>query len=126
MIDVEYNKRDIMKIENEWNRNNLPKSITPSGFFGNSKNNIVELQEFISKDEQEKLLNFAKNNKIWDETVSHYDDDGLVLYDHNVWKDRVCTYNSLIKSDPLILDLIYSLMRLLFNRKTILYLRYTL
>ena len=87
-----------------------PKSITPSGFFGNSIENIVELENFMTKKEQIQLIEFSLNNKIWDVTETHIDKDGLVLYDHNIWKDRVCTYNSLIKSDPKILDLIYLLM----------------
>jgi len=33
-----------------------------------------------------------------------------VLYDANIWKDRVCTYNSLMESDPTILELINSMI----------------
>jgi predicted 2-oxoglutarate/Fe(II)-dependent dioxygenase YbiX len=33
-----------------------------------------------------------------------------VLYDANIWKDRVCTYNSLMQSDPTILELINSMI----------------
>jgi 2OG-Fe(II) oxygenase superfamily len=87
-------------------RANAPKSITPSNFFGNSENNIVELENFISEEEQLKLINFSKNNKIWDVTVDQIDEDGLILYQANVWKDRVCTVNSLRASDPSILKLI--------------------
>jgi hypothetical protein len=38
-------------------------SITPSGFFGKGVNNIVELENFMTKEEQEILYDFAKNNK---------------------------------------------------------------
>lgn len=89
---------------------NIPKSITPSGFFGNSSDNIVEIENFLSEEERKKLVNFALNNKIWDTTEDEIDDDGLVLYQANIWKDRVCTYSSLIKSDPKILDLIYDMI----------------
>ena len=34
-------------------------SITPSGYFGNSKDNIVELENIITEEECEFLLNFA-------------------------------------------------------------------
>ena len=88
---------------NSWNQEDLPKSITPSGFFGNASSNIVELENFITESEQKILIDFALNNKIWDETETHVDQDGLVLYDANVWEDRVCTYNSLMASDPTIL-----------------------
>jgi hypothetical protein len=98
-----------MEIANDW-RNNRPKSITPSGFFGNSSSNIVELENFLTQEERERLINFALNNKVWDITKTQVDEDGLVLYDANIWEDRVCTYNSLIKSDPSILELINSMI----------------
>lgn len=88
-----------------------PISITPSGFFGTGPENIVELENFLTKDEIEILTNFALTNKIWDKTESHYDEDGLVLYDADVWAERVCTYNSLVKSDPTILDLINDMIK---------------
>ena len=98
-----------MKPSNNWNGNE-PKSITPSGFFGNSSSNIVEIKDFLSVEERERLMTFALNNKVWDITETHRDEDGLVLYDHKVWEDRVCTYNSLMASDPSILELIYSMI----------------
>lgn len=94
-----------MRVENDFSHG-VPKSITPSGFFGNSTKNIVELKNFLSLEERERLVNFALNNKVWDYTETHVDEDGLVLYDANIWKDRVCTYNSLMASDPSILSLI--------------------
>jgi len=83
-----------------------PISITPSGFFGNSINNIVEIENFITIEERERLTNFGLNNTIWDFTETHVDKDGLVLYDANVWSERVATYYSLLKSDESILVLI--------------------
>jgi len=99
-----------MELANSWNKEDVPKSITPSGFFGDSINNIIELKEFITEEEQARLMKFSLNNKIWDVTETHVDKDGLVLYDASIWADRVCTYNSLMASDPNILDLIYSLI----------------
>ena len=98
-----------MKPNNRWS-NEPPKSITPSGFFGNSPDNIVEIKDFLTLEERKRLMDFALNNKIWDITETHRDEDGLVLYDHTVWEDRVCTYNSLMASDPTVLDLIYSMI----------------
>ena len=40
------------------------KSITPSGFFGNSVDQIVELENFMTDEEHDYLLNFAKNNNL--------------------------------------------------------------
>ena len=85
-------------------------SITPSGFFGTSSENIVEIKNFITKEEQKKLIEFSLNNTIWDKTIDHVDEDGLVLYQASIWDNRVCTYNSLMKSDPSILKLIYSMI----------------
>jgi hypothetical protein len=99
-----------MKLANQWTEDQKPKSITPSGFFGNSTDNIVEIREFLTIEERKRLMDFALNNKIWDITETHRDADGLVLYDHKVWEDRVCTYNSLMASDPSILELIYSMI----------------
>ncbi len=99
-----------MKLANQWTEDQKPKSITPSGFFGNSTDNIVEIRDFLTIEERKRLMDFALNNKIWDITETHRDPDGLVLYDHRVWENRVCTYNSLMASDPTILDLIYSMI----------------
>jgi hypothetical protein len=100
-----------MEITNKDHLINAPVSITPSGFFGSSKDNIVELENFLTPEERKTLTDFAMNNKIWDITETHVDEDGLVLYDANVWADRVATYFSLMKSDPSILDLIQDMIR---------------
>jgi hypothetical protein len=103
-----------VKMQITTNKNHLigaPVSITPSGFFGNSIDNIVEIENFITMEERERLTNFALNNKIWDFTETHVDEDGLVLYDANIWEDRVATYFSLLKSDESILELIDDMIR---------------
>lgn len=100
-----------MQVANSKHKFNVPQSITPSGFFGDSVNNIVEIENFLTEDEKKRLMDFALNNKIWDVTETHIDEDGLVLYDADVWKDRVCTYNSLMASDPSIMDLINDMIR---------------
>lgn len=86
-------------------------SITPSGYFGNDSSNIVELENIITEDECEFLLEFAKNNNIWDITRSAKNENGNVIYDHNVWADRVATKPSLDQCDPKVtetLNTIYS------------------
>jgi hypothetical protein len=100
-----------MEITNKDHLANAPVSATPSGFFGNSIDNIVELENFLTPEERKRLSDFAMNNKVWDVTESHTDEDGLVLYDANIWTDRVATYFSLMKSDPSILDLIQDMIR---------------
>ena len=84
-----------MDIESTQNFLNMPGSITPSGFFGTGKENIFEVPEIVSKKEQDLLLNFIKNNKDWDNYKDSIDKDGLVLYQNDPWRDRVCTSNTL-------------------------------
>jgi hypothetical protein len=100
-----------MQITNRNHLSDAPKSITPSGFYGNSIENIVEIENFLTIEERKRLTDFAMNNKVWDVTESHTDEDGLVLYDANIWEDRVATYYSLIKSDPSILDLVNDMIK---------------
>ncbi len=75
-------------------------SITPSGWFGNSKDMIVELENFMTEEEIEFLEKSAKSITIWDVTESHTNENGTVIYDANYWKDRVATRPSLDKNDP--------------------------
>ena len=42
-----------------------------------------------------KGTNFIKNNKDWDNYKDSIDKDGLVLYQNDPWRDRVCTSNTL-------------------------------
>lgn len=84
-------------------------SITPSGFFGNSPDNIVALDNFITEEELTYLNNFARNNTVWDITESHYNEDGLCIYDASYWEDRVATESSLDAGDPNIVKIIKQL-----------------
>lgn len=76
------------------------QSITPSGYFGSSSNMIQEIENFLTEEEQKFLLEFAKNNKIWDVTESHYNENGTIIYDHRPWENRVATLNTLMKANP--------------------------
>lgn len=76
------------------------ESITPSGYFGTSADNVVELENMVTEEEQHYLLTFAKNNKIWDITESQWNENGNIIYDHRVWEDRVATKDTLLKADP--------------------------
>ena len=50
------------------------KSITPSGWFGEDKSMIGEIENFLTDEECDYLENFARENKIWDVTESHYNE----------------------------------------------------
>jgi hypothetical protein len=83
-----------------------PQSVTPSGFFGDSPENIVSLDNFIREDELNILNNFIRNNKVWDVTETHYNENGTVIYDSDYWADRVITYPNISKIDASIIDTI--------------------
>jgi hypothetical protein len=86
-------------------------SITPSGFFGDSVDNIVELKNFLTEEEKIRLTEFAFNNKTWDITESHMNENGTIIYDANVWADRVCTRKSMdISHDPSIVTVVEGLI----------------
>jgi predicted 2-oxoglutarate/Fe(II)-dependent dioxygenase YbiX len=81
-------------------------SITPSGFFGDSPDNIIALENFMTEEELLRLNNFIRNNKNWDFTETHYNENGTVIYDADYWANRVATYPTIEKSDPEIPKLI--------------------
>jgi predicted 2-oxoglutarate/Fe(II)-dependent dioxygenase YbiX len=81
-------------------------SITPSGFFGDSPDNIVALENFMTEEELLRLNNFIRNNENWDFTETHHNENGTVIYDADYWADRVATYPTIEKSDPEIPKLI--------------------
>lgn len=86
-------------------------SITPSGYFGSSPDNIVEIEDFMTEEEKNILNHFAKNNTTWDYTESIIDEDGIVIYDASYWEDRVASSNTLYKYHKDIYDLIENLQK---------------
>jgi hypothetical protein len=78
---------------------NPRESITPSGYFGDSADNIVTLENFMTEYEITTLDNFIRNNKVWDITETHYNDEGVVIYDSSYWEDRVATYPTIEKTN---------------------------
>ena len=86
-------------------------SITPSGFFGTSKDMIIELENFMTQEEIDFLENAARGITIWDVTESHVNENGTTIYDANYWKDRVATRPSLDKNDPTIGPIIEGLFQ---------------
>jgi len=85
-------------------------SITPSGWFGEKPDNIVELENVMTEEEQKHLLDFARNNKLWDITESHYNENGNIIYDHRVWEDRVATLATLLKADPTVVPILRNII----------------
>lgn len=62
-------------------------SITPSGWFGDSKDMIVELENFMTEEEIVFLEKAAKSLTIWDVTESHVNENGTVVYEASYWKE---------------------------------------
>jgi 2OG-Fe(II) oxygenase superfamily len=85
-------------------------SITPPGFFGSSREHIVELENFMTAEELTFLNAAARSIAVWDETETHYNENGTVIYDSLYWKDRVATRGSLDKNDPKIASVIQNMM----------------
>jgi predicted 2-oxoglutarate/Fe(II)-dependent dioxygenase YbiX len=86
-------------------------SITPSGFFGRSADNIIALEDFMTEEELTLLNDFARNNTTWDITETHYDEDGVVIYDSSYWDHRVATAQTLDKVNPLITETIINMQK---------------
>jgi hypothetical protein len=86
-------------------------SITPSGWFGDGKDMIVELENFMTQEEIQFLEKSAKSLTIWDVTESHVNENGTVVYDSDYWKDRVATSPTLDKNDPAISPVIAKLFQ---------------
>lgn len=76
------------------------KSITPSGYFGKDENNIVEVLNAITKEEIEFILPWARKNKNFDETKDEFNENGNMIYQANIWKDRVVTTETFKKYAP--------------------------
>lgn len=87
-----------------------PKSITPSGYFGDSPDNIVEIENFLTPPELSYLNSFMKNNKSWDYTEDLYNDEGVQIYDASYWKDRVATWNTLENANPEVVTIISNIV----------------
>lgn len=95
-------------MKNDYTNNNITPymSITPSGFFGDSAENIVAIDDFMTEEELTYLNNFARKNTMWDVTETHYNEDGTVIYDSSYWDHRVATAPILKEADPKVVDLI--------------------
>lgn len=91
-----------------------PGSITPSGYFGNSEDNIVEILDAVTKEEIDYLLSWARNNTHFDHTSDEYNEDGNLIYQANVWTNRVVTKETFLKHAP---ELIPYLERIIFRLK---------
>lgn len=85
-------------------------SITPSGFFGDAADKIIELENFMTNEELEFLKEASRKIVYWDDAgEDKVDEDGTTIYDASYWRDRVCSGESLDKNDPRIQPLLRTL-----------------
>jgi hypothetical protein len=103
-----YNKYMTQKATNHWE--DAPVSITPSGYFGNSSDNIQARENFMTPEELQILGDFARSITEWDYTETHYNEDGTMIYDSLYWKDRVATSLTIDKQDPRINPIIQKMV----------------
>ena len=82
------------------------KSITPSGFFGNSADSIQSRENFMTEEELKFLSQAAREISTWDVTETHYNDDGVVIYNSDYWADRVASRPLLDQINPEISNVI--------------------
>lgn len=75
-------------------------SITPSGFFGDSKDNIQAREGIITPEELKFLADAARSIEQWDVTETHYNENGTVIYDSSYWDNRVASRPILDKVNP--------------------------
>lgn len=85
-------------------------SITPSGFFGDSADNIVSLNNFMTPEELDALNTFIRSATEWDVTQTHYNDDGVVIYDSSYWDHRVATFPTIEKQNKEIPQIILNMV----------------
>ena len=85
-------------------------SITPPGFFGMSSDKIQSRENFMTEEERIFLLNAAKSIDTWDRTETHYNDNGIVIYDASYWDNRVASRPILDAIDPEISEVISRLV----------------
>lgn len=74
-------------------------SITPSGYFGSDPGMIQEIQDIITLEEQQYVLDVMRKNDIWDVTESVFNENGNIIYDHRIWENRVATIDTIKKID---------------------------
>lgn len=91
------NNKELEILIEETDKNRV--SITPSGFFGVSKDNIVSLEDFMTKEDKELLYNFAVNLENWHKDESVYDEDGVMIYDASFWANRVANQKEISQQD---------------------------
>lgn len=84
------------------------ESLIEPGHFGDSKDNIVVIKNFVSPSDLEHMAAFLPHLEEFDNPMeTEYDDDGVCIYDASYWWDRVCMSETLRGVDPFIWEMVY-------------------
>lgn len=94
-IKIKFGREESMS--NETFSTQKPVSIVPSGYFGDSPDNIVTIENFLTDKELSILYYFAISIKEWDYTETEYNENGTMTYDSEYWKDRVASAETIGK-----------------------------
>jgi hypothetical protein len=79
---------------------NSPWDVLP-GHFGNSRDNIVTIDNFIDLDDLKIIQEFCPTIDEWNnEKESVYAEDGTCLYNADYWNDRQCSTDILERINP--------------------------
>lgn len=79
----------------------------PPGYFGNSLDNMGNIDGFIASEDLEKLSNFVKKINKWDNSnESQEHEDGVSKYSSDLWYNRTCSAGLIKELDINIFNLI--------------------
>jgi hypothetical protein len=72
------------------------KSLVIPGYFGNLKNNIKILDNFVELEDLKKIQSFLPTINEWmDAGENQYSEDGTCTYDASYWQNRQCSFDIL-------------------------------
>ena len=76
-------------------------SIIPSGYYGDSSENIVVFENFIDPEDLASVQAFLPTIDEWENGhENEYDDNGVCIYDATYWNDRMCSGEMIRQKNP--------------------------
>lgn len=85
----------------------MEKSLILPGHFGDSKNNIKIIKNFVEIDDLKTIQEFLPTINEWmDAGENQYSDDGTCTYDASYWQNRQCSFDILSRINISIYNLI--------------------
>lgn len=76
-------------------------SIIPSGYYGDSSNNIVVFENFLELQDLALVQSFLPTIDEWENgRETEYNEDGVCIYDATYWNDRMCSGEIIGRKNP--------------------------